>query len=744
MSSWQFGYIDRSGELVVPRTLRMAQRFEDGFAAAAPFDRDQFGILGPTGACLVEPVLDYLGARSNGALAVNVGGQWGDGRVNGGRWGVVTAEGLVIAPRWEDLGALGDGLMPFMEGGRWGYANLRGEIVIPPSFEWAGQFVDGHAPVAVGGRDRYLRPDGSFAMEASFERASSWSSGRGRVKVEGQWRLVDGQGEELSEGFDEIWPVVDGMAQVRRGDRVSFIGVDGRLLTPEWFDDARVWADGLAPVRRGNDWFFLRATGELLGPYAVAMTPNEGLARFVPRDGEVGFLDANGAVAIAPTFETAQGFTEGLAPVKREGKWTWVDREGREIAPPRFDHAGVFGRDGLAVVRVGTRFGLVDREGREVVAPRFDALDNMSGGLARAQQADWPSGPRTPPAAWVTTPAEGLAFRGFDDVGASDHVRAILCFEPTADEQTLARASRIYNLWKTAMEARADGANVIVGETWLVSYALALRLTNIPDPIPALHALVAELVAIGLPIKEAVFGAFRDDPSHPREWNMLSKVIPAVPHPDDPRGSWWFSTWDEYWDAVWSGDRPPASESLQHLRAGRWNPRTRTHVFDERIFSLHHPKVRIAYGVYQDQGMFAPPATIDTGRRDAVQAALDAALASTFDRSRIWVFPGNQQWRPPFVMDRDWKHAIEVIECRGRRGYYFALDAAPLLHDVGPEAFRYREPELMGALARVIEQTGLAPVILWQRFGDPLNLPSMAGAAHPMNPSFYLIELWEP
>lgn len=743
MSSWQFGYIDGSGALVVPRSLRMAQRFEDGFAVAAPFDHAQFGILAPSGAWLVEPMFDYLGGRANGALGVNVGGQWVQRRVAGGRWGVVTSEGLVIAPRWDNVGLLGDGLLPFQEGGRWGYASLRGDVVVAPRFEWAGQFTHGYAAVAIEGRDRYIRADGSFAMDATFEEASSWSDGRGRVKVEGQWRLVDENGATSPEGFDEIWPLLDGMAKVRRGNRFSFVGAEGRLLTAEWFDETRVWADGLAPVRRENDWFFLRATGELLGPYAVAMTPNEGLARFVPRDGEVGFLRADGATAIEPIFETAQGFTEGLAPVKREGKWTWIDREGREVAPPRFDGVGGFGPDGLAVARVGTRFGLVDRQGREVVAPRFDSLDAMSGGLARAQQADWPTGPRTPPSTWVTTPPEGLAFRGFDDIGPKDHVRVILCFEPTADEATLARASRIYNVWKTAMEARADGANVIVGETWMVSYALALRITNVLDPIPALHSLVTELTAIGLPVKEAVFGAFRDDPTHPHEWNLLTKVIPAVSHPDDPHGSWWFSTWDEYWNAVWSGDQPPASESLQHLRAGRWNPRSNTHVFDERIFSLHHPKARIAYGVYQGQDMFVPASAIDVARRDAVRAAVDAAIEATFDRSRIWVFPGNQQWQPPFPMDRDWRHGIEVIECAGRRGYYFAIDTVSLLHDVGPETFRYREPELMDALAKATEQAGLAPVILWQRFGDALNLPSMPGTAHPMNPKFYLIELWE-
>ncbi|MCB9601459.1 MAG: WG repeat-containing protein [Sandaracinus sp.] len=743
MGRWEFGYVDRHGSLVVPHGLRIAQRFEDGFAVAAPFEHDKLGILAPSGAWLVEPTFDFHGGRAAGALAVNVGGRWVEGRIQGGRWGLVTEAGLTVAPRFEELGMPGDGLAPFAENGLWGYATLTGEVVVPPRFEWAGTFTEGFAPVAIGGRDRYLRKDGTFAMEATFDQASSWSGGRGRVKREGRWHLVDAQGESLSEAFDEIWPFLDGMAKVRRGKQFSFVGENGQLLTPELFDETRVWADGLAPVRRGKDWFFLSSKGALIGPYETAMTPNEGRARFVPHGGDgVGFLGVDGNVVIPPTFQTAQGFVEGLAPVKREGKWTWIDPSGREIAPPRWDGVGVFGKDGVAVVREGVRFGLVDREARELVSPRFGALGAMSYGLSRAQALD-ETKPHAPPATWAALPTEGLAFAGFEGADRNTQLRVILGFSPAADEATLTKASRILNLWTAAMEERADGARVTVGEPWLVSYAFALRITNVPEPVAALQSLVDAMASTGLPIQEAVFGAFRDDPTHPREWNLMTKVVPAVPHPDDPRGSAWFSSFDEYWDAVWSEGQAPASESLQHLRAGRWNPRTQTHVFDERIFTLHHPKVRIAYGVLQAQGMFAAPGSVDEARREAVLGAVEGAMRATFDREKIWVFPGNKQWQPPIPMDRDWNLGVEVIEHQGRRGYYFAVDAPPLLHDVGPDAFRYREPELMSALAQAVEQLGLAPVILWQRFGDPLNLPSMVGTAHPMNPTFYLVELWE-
>ncbi|MCB9623288.1 MAG: WG repeat-containing protein [Sandaracinus sp.] len=96
--------------------------------------------------------------------------------------------------------------------------------------------------------------------------------------------------------------------------------------------------------------------------------------------------------------------------MKREGKWTWIDPSGREIAPPRWDGVGVFGKDGVAVVREGVRFGLVDREARELVSPRFGALGAMSYGLSRAQALD-ETKPHAPPATWAALPAEGSRSR---------------------------------------------------------------------------------------------------------------------------------------------------------------------------------------------------------------------------------------------------------------------------------------------------------------------------------------------
>ena len=56
-------------------------------------------------------------------------------------------------------------------------------------------------------------------------------------------------------------------------------------------------------------------------------------------------------VIIAPQYEAAGYFYEGLARVKKDGKWGYVDETGKEVIAPAFAYAGNF-YDGKAIVGV--------------------------------------------------------------------------------------------------------------------------------------------------------------------------------------------------------------------------------------------------------------------------------------------------------------------------------------------------------------------------------------------------------
>ena len=66
-------------------------------------------------------------------------------------------------------------------------------------------------------------------------------------------------------------------------------------------------------------------------------------------------------------------FSEGLAVTEQEGKYGFVDRDGRTVIPFRYDWADAFD-EGLALVRQNDLFGLIDKTGREVLAPVYEDI----------------------------------------------------------------------------------------------------------------------------------------------------------------------------------------------------------------------------------------------------------------------------------------------------------------------------------------------------------------------------------
>ena len=83
------------------------------------------------------------------------------------------------------------------------------------------------------------------------------------------------------------------------------------------------------------------------------------------RDGRFGYVDPEGRVVIEPQFDEARNFVEGLAGVSKGGKWGYIDRHGRFVIGPQFDWGHDFSR-GQARVGIGAQSGAVDLTGRRV------------------------------------------------------------------------------------------------------------------------------------------------------------------------------------------------------------------------------------------------------------------------------------------------------------------------------------------------------------------------------------------
>ncbi|MEM8719709.1 MAG: WG repeat-containing protein [Cyanobacteria bacterium P01_G01_bin.39] len=89
---------------------------------------------------------------------------------------------------------------------------------------------------------------------------------------------------------------------------------------------------------------------------------------------------------IKDDFESAHSFSNGLAAVKKYGKWGYIDKKGNEVIPFQYDDAWSF-REGLAAVKQDTvlegdgKWGYIDKKGNEIIPFKFNSSGEFYNGL---------------------------------------------------------------------------------------------------------------------------------------------------------------------------------------------------------------------------------------------------------------------------------------------------------------------------------------------------------------------------
>src|SRR5262245_41153462 len=105
----RWGYIDRSGKIVIEPRFREADEFSEGLAAVELTGR--WGFIDASGKVVVEPQYSWANRFSEGLARVRIGAE------RYGKWGFIDRSGqMVIEPQFVDVIGGGDGLYDFHDG----------------------------------------------------------------------------------------------------------------------------------------------------------------------------------------------------------------------------------------------------------------------------------------------------------------------------------------------------------------------------------------------------------------------------------------------------------------------------------------------------------------------------------------------------------------------------------------------------------------------------------------------------
>ncbi|MBL8176617.1 MAG: WG repeat-containing protein [Bryobacterales bacterium] len=336
----KIGFIDRTGKVVIVPKFETAEDFYDGLARV--YVGAEAGFIDRSGKFVIKPVYATATNFENGRSLVS----------RDGKYSLIDKQGNTVAEiPYRVLGEFHAGLATVQRpratdaGGKpipaaYGYIDRAGKMVIEPRFMPAGAFPDDGRGLAVGGLNRewvYFDRTGKIILRLPMEgrdRADAFQDGLLRWKEGFYWGYRNAAGEWAIEArYDAASDFKDGLARVELDGKWVWIDRSGRQVDAPLRERVGNTAEGLTLYREGDRLGYLKADGAAAFPfrrYQEARDFSCGLAR-IKLDGRFGFLDSAGNLKLPNVYASAGDFTNCLAMVLTKYGFAYIDPEGKVV-----------------------------------------------------------------------------------------------------------------------------------------------------------------------------------------------------------------------------------------------------------------------------------------------------------------------------------------------------------------------------------------------------------------------------
>lgn len=278
-----WGFVNKSGRMVLNARYREVTPFREGLAAVMPEGSKLWGYLDRDGKMAIPATFDKAEPFSEGYASVR----------QNHKWGIIDHQGnFILSPKYQEpIGPFKEGLAaitytrfvckPFdyskqcfepidstrLETTCVKYIDKSVRVVttVYPSPELSKQYIrldqqdyvsswDGKNPNCLFG----------FRPKAGFE----FSEGLSVLRCGAKYGYIDHSGKlAIPAKFDYAWPFKEGRAVVYadfNGGRYSFIDKNGKLISPFLYCEVQDFSEGAALVRRdrGCNRFFINRAGQ--------------------------------------------------------------------------------------------------------------------------------------------------------------------------------------------------------------------------------------------------------------------------------------------------------------------------------------------------------------------------------------------------------------------------------------------------------------------------------------------------
>lgn len=268
---------------------------------------------------------------------------------------------------------------------KWGYIDDNGKLLFPAVYTGATIFHENRAWV-VRPDEAPCAIDTKGRLQLTLTRASKvmifcegMAAFAQKKENRERWGFIDKTGNTIIKPvYKEVKPFSQGVAAVKNEEGLwGYIDNQGVERIPARFRSAESFSkrqQAVVASKESGKFQIIGITGDTLATIECQELVSDGEIFRIKKTDKWGWCDKQGKIIIAPRFDDSNAFgTYGLAPVKINGKWGYINRKGDWEIKRQFSEAFPF-FDKLALVRTGTVYGFIDKNGHFQINPQYDRV----------------------------------------------------------------------------------------------------------------------------------------------------------------------------------------------------------------------------------------------------------------------------------------------------------------------------------------------------------------------------------
>lgn len=309
------------------------------------------------------------------------------------------------------------------------YLVADGKLLTKDKFYYVGGFMDGIAKVGIGKKpNKTMVLTNGANMDPPYMKFVTFSGNQSSDTATAFYHIRRDGSRVEKNNYDNAGDFSEGLAAVAKYDvkgvlKWGYVDTEGKVVIPLAWDTASRFKDGIAIVSRDGLYGAIDTAGELVIPLSFERLYmfSEDLA-IVHKDGKQGYIDRTGNMVIPAQWDSAGSFTDGRAIVGKKngddwdctvidatgvpvldktypgitrlgthfsfsetkgGPWGLMTADGEIVFGPTWDGITLLGDESMLLkVKQGDRFGLIDWNGVVVREPEFDSIGLASDGVS--------------------------------------------------------------------------------------------------------------------------------------------------------------------------------------------------------------------------------------------------------------------------------------------------------------------------------------------------------------------------